>query len=132
MFASIRYYTGDMTTSAASFTVTDRPHDYLNMPDAPAAPLKKLSGKPLGTNLFIARLEPEEDVNALILRPDIAKRKSNEGRVISVGTKVSGIQSGDRIMFRKFAGTGTEVTFNGIEHLVIDQDQVLMVIEESE
>lgn len=93
-------------------------------------PARKLKGTPLGTNLLVVRLDNEEEKNSLIIRPDVAKQKSDEARVISVGPEVQDVQPGEHILIRRFAGVGTEIMFNGREHLIINRDEVLLKLAE--
>ena len=62
--------------------------------------------------------------------------RSMEGLVIAVGkgkTAEDGklikldVKAGDRILFSKYAGT--EVKINGVEHLIMREDDILGIIE---
>jgi len=93
--------------------------------------------RPLHDRLIVKRLEEEEKTKGGIIIPDTAKEKPVEGKVIAVGdgrikedgTKIPlEVKKGDRILFTKYAGT--EVKIEGEEHLIMKEDDVLIVIEQ--
>ena len=92
--------------------------------------------RPLHDRILVKRLEEEEKTKGGIIIPDSAKEKPQEGKVISVGNgKVAEdgktvpleVQKGDRVLFSKYSGT--EVTLEGEEHLIIREDDVLAILE---
>ncbi|MGD0275256.1 MAG: co-chaperone GroES, partial [Syntrophales bacterium] len=71
-----------------------------------------------------------------IIIPDTAKEKPQEAKVIAVGpgrTDDEGkkipmeLKAGDKILFGKYSGT--DVKIDGVEHLIMKEDDVLGVIE---
>jgi len=95
--------------------------------------------RPLHDRLIVKRLEEEDKTKGGIIIPDTAKEKPVEGKVIAVGdgrikedgTKIPmEAKKGDRILFAKYAGT--EVKIDGEEHLIIKEDDVLAIIEQSD
>jgi chaperonin GroES len=91
---------------------------------------------PLGDRILAQRLEPEEEVRGGIIIPDTAKEKPLEAKVVSVGAgrlDENGeripmeLKKGDRILISKYGGT--EVKLEGIEHLILREDDVLAVVE---
>lgn len=92
--------------------------------------------RPLGDRLLVKRLEAETKTAGGILIPDNAKEKPAEGQVIAVGSgkvledgKVAkmNVKAGDTVLFGKWSGT--EVKLDGVEHILIKEDEVLAVIE---
>lgn len=92
--------------------------------------------RPLHDRILVRRLEEEEKTKGGIIIPDSAKEKPMEGEVISVGKgrktedgKVIklDVKSGDRILFSKYAGT--DVKIDGVEHLIMREDDILGIIE---
>ncbi len=92
--------------------------------------------RPLHDRILVKRLEEEEKTKGGIIIPDSAKEKPQEGKVIAVGNgKVTDdgktvsleVQKGDRVLFSKYSGT--EVTLEGEEHLIIREDDVLAILE---
>ena len=92
--------------------------------------------RPLQDRVLVKRLEEEETTAGGIIIPDSAKEKPMRGEVIAVGPgKVGddnenipmGVAAGDTVLFSKYAGT--EIKIEGIEHLVMREDDILAVIE---
>ena len=95
--------------------------------------------RPLHDRLIVKRLEEEDKTKGGIIIPDTAKEKPVEGKVIAVGdgrikedgTKIPmEVKKGDRILFAKYAGT--EVKIDGEEHLIMKEDDVLAIVEQSD
>ena len=92
--------------------------------------------RPLHDRLIIQRLEEGEQKVGGIIIPDTAKEKPIEGEIIAVGNgkvqedgtvRKPDVKTGDRILFGKYAGT--EVKLDGVEHLILREDDILGVIE---
>ena len=92
--------------------------------------------RPLQDRILVKRVDEEETTSGGIIIPDSAKEKPQEGQVVAVGpgkTLDSGnlaepnVKAGDRILFRKYAGT--DVTVDGAEHIIIREDDVLAIYE---
>ena len=91
---------------------------------------------PLGDRILAARVDPEEEVGGGIVIPDTAKEKPQEAEVVAVGAGRLGedgeripidVEVGDRILISKFGGT--EVKLDGVEHVILREDDVLAVVE---
>lgn len=92
--------------------------------------------RPLHNRLIIERVEEEEKTAGGIIIPDTAKEKPQQGRVVSAGVGRRDdkgnmipmeVQKGDRVLFSKYSGT--EVTLDGGEQLIITEDDVLAILE---
>jgi chaperonin GroES len=92
--------------------------------------------KPLQDRVIVKRIEEEEKTKGGIIIPDSAKEKPIEGEVIAVGpgkvlengTKAAPeVKAGQRVLFGKYAGT--EVKIDGVEHLIMREDDILGIIE---
>lgn len=92
--------------------------------------------RPLQDRILIKRLDEEEMTRGGIIIPDSAKEKPMEGEIIAAGNgKVddSGkrvpleVKVGDKVMYSKYSGT--EVTIDGAEHLIVREDDILGIIE---
>ena len=92
--------------------------------------------RPLQDRVVVRRIQEEEKSRGGIIIPDTAKEKPVEGEVIAVGSgKVMDdgkqvaldVKKGDRILFGKYAGT--EVKIDGVEHLILREEEILGVIE---
>jgi chaperonin GroES len=91
---------------------------------------------PLGDRILAQRLEPAEEVRGGIIIPDTAKEKPLEAKVVAVGAGRLGddgerlsmeLEAGDRILISKYGGT--EVKLDGVEHLILREEDVLAVVE---
>ena len=96
------------------------------------------SFKPLHDRVLVRRVQGEEKTKGGLIIPDSAKEKPAEGEVVSVGEgarKDSGelipmsVKAGDRILFGKWSGT--EVTLDGEELLIMKESDILGIIEGS-
>ena len=92
--------------------------------------------RPLQDRVVVRRIQEEEKSKGGIIIPDTAKEKPIEGEIIAVGSgKVTDegkqvaldVKKGDRILFGKYAGT--EVKIDGVEHLILREEEILGVIE---
>jgi chaperonin GroES len=92
--------------------------------------------RPLQDRVIVKRLEEEAKTKGGIIIPDTAKEKPVEGIVVSVGkgkTAKDGklieldVKAGDKILFGKYGGT--EVKIDGVEHLIMREDDILGIIE---
>ena len=92
--------------------------------------------RPLQDRVIVKRLEEEEKTKGGIIIPDTAKEKPQEGKVIAVGKgKITedgkliplDVKVGDKILFGKYSGT--EVKIDGVEHLIMREEDILGVIE---
>lgn len=92
--------------------------------------------RPLADRILVKREEPSETVKGGIIIPDTAKEKPQEGKVVAVGSgRVDEdgkrvpmeVKKGDRILMGKYAGT--EVKIDGVEHIIMREDDVLAIIE---
>jgi len=92
--------------------------------------------RPLQDRLVVKRVESEDTTAGGIIIPDSAKERPLEGEVISVGNgkrddkgnvTALDVKAGDRILFGKYSGT--EVQVDGVDHLILREDEVLGIIE---
>jgi chaperonin GroES len=92
--------------------------------------------RPLQDRIIVKRVQEEEKTKGGIIIPDTAKEKPIEGKVIAVGNgKVQedgkvrplDVKAGDTVLFSKYAGT--EIKIEGVEHLIMREDDILGVIE---
>ena len=92
--------------------------------------------RPLQDRIIVKRIEEEEKTKGGIIIPDSAKEKPMEGEVIAVGSgkvldngtkQQPEVKTGDRVLFGKYSGT--EVKIEGVEHLIMREDDILGVIE---
>ena len=92
--------------------------------------------RPLHDRILVKRLEEEQKTKGGIIIPDTAKEKPMEGEVVAVGKgKVAedgkiiklDVAAGDKVLFSKYAGT--EVKIDGVDYLIMREDDILGIIE---
>ena len=92
--------------------------------------------RPLHDRILVKRLESEAKTKGGIIIPDTAKEKPQEALVVAVGPgKVNDegkvtpldVKRGDKVLFGKYSGS--EITLDGEDHLIIREDDVLAVLE---
>jgi len=90
---------------------------------------------PLYDRLVVRRVEGDNTTSGGIIIPDSAKERPLEGEVIAVGNGKRledgsvaplDVKAGDRILFGKYAGT--DIKIDGVEHLILREDEVLGVV----
>jgi len=91
--------------------------------------------RPLQDRVLVKRIAEEERTKGGIVIPDTAREKPMEGEVIAVGngkilengSKITPeVKAGDKILFGKYAGT--EVKIDGVEHLILREDDILGIL----
>jgi len=92
--------------------------------------------RPLQDRVIVKRIEEEEKTKGGIIIPDTAKEKPQEGKVVAVGKGKANedgkivpldVKVNDRILFGKYSGS--EITIDGEEHLIMREEDILGVIE---
>ncbi|MFM8332919.1 MAG: co-chaperone GroES [Candidatus Methylumidiphilus sp.] len=90
--------------------------------------------RPLHDRLLVKRWEEEQTTPGGIVIPDAAKEKPVKGEVLAIGsgkpldngqTRPLAVQVGDKVLFGKYAGN--EVKIDGIDYLVLREDDVIAV-----
>jgi chaperonin GroES len=91
--------------------------------------------KPLADRVVVKALEDTEEMRGGLYIPDTAKEKPQQGEIIAVGPgRLSDegnriameLKEGDRVLYGKYSGT--EVTVDGEEYLILRETDVLAVI----
>ncbi|HDT12777.1 MAG TPA: co-chaperone GroES [Candidatus Aminicenantes bacterium] len=91
---------------------------------------------PLYDRVLLKRLEEQEVKRGGIIIPDTAKEKPQEADIIDVGkgrvndegkTIPLTVKKGDRVLIGKYSGT--EVTIDGVELVIVREEEILAVIE---
>jgi chaperonin GroES len=91
--------------------------------------------QPLYDRVLLKRIEEQEVKRGNIIIPDTAKEKPLEAEIIEVGRgrviengKVIPltVKKGDLVLIGKYSGT--EVTLDGVEHVIVREDEILAII----
>lgn len=82
--------------------------------------------KPIGRNILLRPDEPITRVGKLHI-PEGHARTPTRGKVVAVGEDVPSVAAGMVLLYAKYAGDEIEV--DGVPHLVITEDDVLLIEE---
>jgi chaperonin GroES len=94
-----------------------------------------MSLTPLHDRIIVKPSQPEEVTSGGIIIPDTAKEKPMQGEVIAVGKGKIGddgkliamqVKAGDQVLYGKYSGT--EVTVNGEDMLIMRESDVFAII----
>jgi chaperonin GroES len=97
---------------------------------------KAMKFRPLHDRVVLRRIEEDERTKGGIIIPDTAKEKPQQGEVVAVGPGARDekgvvqpleVKAGDRVLFGKWSGT--EVTIDGEELLVMKESDIMGVLE---
>ena len=95
----------------------------------------KVDVRPLGDRVVIRGMEEgEEEMRGGLYIPDTAKEKPQQGEVVAVGPgryekgerQPMDLSVGDKVLYPKYSGT--DVTVNDNEYLIIKESDVLAVV----
>jgi chaperonin GroES len=93
--------------------------------------------QPLADRVVIKALEESEEMRGGLYIPDTAKEKPQQGEIIAVGPgRVSDegkrlemdVSVGNRVLYGKYSGT--EVTVDGEQYLILRESDVLAIIND--
>ena len=91
--------------------------------------------QPLSDRVVVKALDESEQMRGGLYIPDTAKEKPSQGEVVAVGPgKISDdgtrldmdVKVGDKVLYGKYSGT--DVTLDGEEFLILRESDVLAVI----
>lgn len=92
--------------------------------------------RPLHDRVLVRRVEADQKTAGGIIIPDTAKEKPSEGVIVAAGTGARRddgtvvpmeVKAGDTVLFGKWSGT--EVSVDGEELLIMKESDILGVIE---
>jgi len=90
--------------------------------------------KPLADRIVVKPLEAEDKTKGGLYVPDTAKERPQQGEVVAVGPgrtedgkKIPPeVKVGDKILYGKYSGT--EVTYDGIEYLIMRESDIFAIL----
>ena len=94
--------------------------------------------RPLHDRVVVRRIEEDSKSKGGIIIPDTAKEKPIQGEVVSVGPGARDeagklqpldVKAGDHVLFGKWSGT--EVTIEGTEYLIMKESDILGVLDKA-
>jgi chaperonin GroES len=92
--------------------------------------------RPLGDKILVKRVEAQTKTKSGIFLPESAKEKPQEATVVEIGEGRlldSGsrapfqVKKGDKVLIGKWGGT--EIKIDGVEHLVLTEEEILAIID---
>ena len=92
--------------------------------------------RPLYDRILVKRVEEENKTAGGLFIPDTAKEKPQKGLVVAVGNgkiqedgsiRKLDVKAGDKVLFSKYSGN--EIKMDGVEHLILREDDVLAILE---
>lgn len=98
--------------------------------------MAKVKVTPLADRILVRRIEEDEAKVGSLYIPDTAKEKPQQAEVVAVGpgrVKDDGtripmeVSFGNKVLIGKYAGT--EVKLDGVEHLILREDDVLAILK---
>ncbi len=95
----------------------------------------KIKVHPLGDRVVVQPVEDAEEMRGGLYIPDTAKEKPQQGEIVAVGPGryekgervPMELKVGQRVLYGKYSGT--EVTIDGQEYLIVKESDVLAVVE---
>jgi chaperonin GroES len=90
---------------------------------------------PLADRVVVKAIEESEQMRGGLFIPDTAKEKPQQGEIIAVGPGrfdekgnrlPMDVKAGDKVLYGKYSGT--EVTVDGEQYLILRESDVLAVI----
>jgi chaperonin GroES len=96
---------------------------------------KKIGVKPLGDRVVVRPMEESEQMRGGLYIPDTAKEKPQQGEIVAVGPGrfekgervPMDLSDGQIVLYGKYSGT--EVTLDNEQYLIIKESDVLAVID---
>jgi len=91
---------------------------------------------PLNDKIVVERLEADDKTVGGIILPDTAKEKPKQGKILAIGEGKPledgkrapfQVKTGDRVLFSSYSGS--EVTLDGKEFLIMTEDDILAVVD---
>ena len=92
--------------------------------------------RPLYDRILVKRIDASQTTSSGLYIPESAKEKPLEAEVVAVGQgrrvkdgeyRPVSLTAGQRVLFGKY--TGDEVKLDGVDHIILREEDVLAVIE---
>ncbi|MEJ2599620.1 MAG: co-chaperone GroES [Anaerolineales bacterium] len=86
--------------------------------------------QPLGSRVLVRPDdEAESRTSSGLYIPETAKEKPQTGEVIAIGDEDEEIKVkiGQKVLYPKY--TGTEIKLDGVDHLIMDADDILAIVK---
>ena len=92
--------------------------------------MSEVKFKPLADRVLVEPAAAEEKTASGIIIPDTAKEKPQQGKIVAIGTgkkdEPINVKVGDQVLYGKYSGT--EVTIDGSDYLIMKESDIYGVI----
>ena len=78
--------------------------------------------EPLGEMVLIALEKAAEKTASGLMLPEAAREKMNVGTVVAAGPDSENVKSGDKVVYKKYAGT--EITWGETDFLLLKSEDL--------
>jgi chaperonin GroES len=92
---------------------------------------KEVKIQPLGSRVLVRPdNEAESRTSSGLYIPETAKEKPQTGEIIAIGDDDEEIKVkvGQKILYPKY--TGTEIKLDGVDHIIMDADDILAIVKD--
>jgi len=86
--------------------------------------------KPTGNRILMSAIEDDSKTETGIIIPDNAKNRPFKALVWATGPHVEEVCVGDTVVFGAYTGTG--ITLEGKEYIIIEEDSILGILKDKE
>ncbi|MEC9333128.1 MAG: co-chaperone GroES [Candidatus Thermoplasmatota archaeon] len=78
--------------------------------------------EPLGEMVLIALEKAAEKTASGLMLPEAAREKMNVGTVVAAGPESENVKAGDKVVYKKYAGT--EITWGETDYLLLKSEDL--------
>ncbi|MEC8875637.1 MAG: co-chaperone GroES family protein [Candidatus Thermoplasmatota archaeon] len=78
--------------------------------------------EPLGEMVLIALEKAAEKTASGLMLPEAAREKMNVGTVVAAGPDSENVKAGDKVVYKKYAGT--EITWDETDYLLLKSEDL--------
>ena len=78
--------------------------------------------EPLGEMVLIALEKAAEKTASGLMLPEAAREKMNVGTVVAAGPDSENVKAGDKVVYKKYAGT--EITWDETDYLLLKSENL--------
>ncbi|MBP6005577.1 co-chaperone GroES [Candidatus Saccharibacteria bacterium] len=89
--------------------------------------MSKVSLKPLADRVVLEKIEVTTKSPAGIILPENAQEKTEQGKVLAIGTGVKEVKVGQIVLYSQYGPTSYKI--DGQEILLLKEEDVLAVVE---
>ena len=84
--------------------------------------------KPLADRVVAVKEEAQNKTASGLYLPDNAKEKPVVAKVEAVGPDVKNVKKGDKIVYKEYDASTTELKIDGAEYLIVKEEDILATL----